>query len=119
MREILFRAKPIEKINKTREKDFYEPIKRTSEEILVLPTWEEVCKQKRTHEEGCVNPIGTQFKSKDGYKISMLVYKNYDSEYVINVTGEDFTVYYAELTKENYTLACRKCKELFLGGEDN
>ena len=80
----------------------------TRTERLELPSWEKVHKQDKT---------GISFKSKNGYKIGMLIYKDYDSKYVINVSGEDFRVYCAELTKENYYEACRKCKELFLKGE--
>ena len=42
-----------------------------------------------------------------------LYYLNVANKIFINVSGEVIEI--GDFTKENYTLACRKCKELFLG----
>ena len=74
-------------------------------ERLVLPTWEEVSRDLENA------PVGNYvIKSSDGWSLEYVKY----NETFIGLYSE-----YAwsewEATKENYTLACRKCKELFFG----
>lgn len=70
-------------------------------ERLELPTWEgfiemeEVCFFQKNHKQTILRILGTKY---------LAVETNFERYY----TGD--------LTKENYILACRKCKELFLGG---
>ena len=79
-------------------------------ERLELPTWEEFEKTK----------ISVKFRNKET-KYSMYVFvKNKNTNncrIIIYADGgeQDWMVFEMPLTKENYTLACRKCKELFLG----
>lgn len=75
----------------------------TRTERLEFPTWEMFLKINRT--------IG--FISKEGKKIE--IFRN---DNTIFIEDEDWNILREPLTKENYTLACRKCKELFLGGSD-
>ena len=76
-------------------------------ERLVLPTWEEL-------------DIFFEFKDKNGNNI--LLTKAYGNIYLqkcsntIGFIEENF--FKEKATQENYTLACRKAKELFLGGKD-
>lgn len=63
---------------------------------LELPTWEEFWNSGQT----------IWFTGKDGGQYSLSIYNR---EILLNDT------YIGYLDKENYTLACRKCKELFLG----
>ena len=69
-------------------------------EILKLPTWEEFiemeefCFFQKNHKQTIIRILGTKYLG---------VETNFERYY----TGD--------LTKENYTLACRKAKELFLG----
>lgn len=74
-------------------------------ERLELPTWEEIQKYKR-------------FDFKDKYNHSYTLH--YISGFKTLAISGWSTEYYAPATKENYTLACRKARELFLGlGENN
>lgn len=81
-------------------------IKRT--ERLELPTWEEI-NSKLTQ-----NSSITFFEDKKhlGFitPLKVIVINNYD-------TWTPKQLFLEPLTKENYTLACRKAKELFLGEE--
>lgn len=54
------------------------------------------------------------FKSKEG---KLIVY--FRDNNTIFIEDEDWNILREPLTKENYTLACRKCKELFLGLGEN
>lgn len=66
-------------------------------ERLDLPTWEEFNNQPEFYfDDYTLVKINDKILLKDGF--------------------EDYV--YKEFTKENYILACRKCKELFLGGSD-
>jgi hypothetical protein len=69
-------------------------------ERLVLPTWEEIQKYER-------------FDFKDKYNHSYTLH--YISGFKNLAISGWSTEYYAPATKENYTIACRKAKELFLG----
>jgi hypothetical protein len=69
-------------------------------ERLELPTWEEIQKYER-------------FDFKDKYNHSYTLH--YISGFKTLAISGWSTEYYAPATKENYTLACRKAKELFLG----
>ena len=82
-------------------------------ERLELPTWEEFNKK------GYV-----EFFSEDKTKLVLekTLTIDYDREpisyYVLEIVIDDYNhtlLFEAEYTKENYTLACRKAKELFLG----
>lgn len=77
-------------------------IKRT--EKLELPTWEEFDEIKFVW---FVDKMQNQ---------CCLYYLNVANKIFINVSGE--VVEIGEFTKENYTEACRKCKKLFIGGND-
>lgn len=70
-------------------------------ERLELPTWEEFDEQKF---------IWFVDKSQNQ---CCLYYLNVVNKIFINVSGEVIEI--GDLTKENYTLACRKAKELYLG----
>ena len=70
-------------------------------ERLDLPTWEVFDKEKFVW-----------FVDKNQNQCC-LYYLNVANKIFINISGEVIEI--GELTKENYTLACRKCKELFLG----
>lgn len=77
-------------------------------ERLVLPTWEEVYETANRNifyfEKGIIGKInGTRYPNFDEREIEI---KNI---YLDNI------LFKKPLTKENYTLACRKCVELFLG----
>ena len=71
-------------------------------EKLELPTWEEFEEKKfiwffDSHHKRCC-----------------LHYLNCNNKIFINKGGEVIEI--GDFTKENYTIACRKAKELFLGG---
>ena len=72
-------------------------------ERLELPTWEEFvemeefCFFQKNHKQTIIRVLGTKY---------LAVETNFERYY----TGD--------LTKENYILACRKAKELFLGEKD-
>ena len=73
-------------------------------ERLELPTWEEFNEKKFVW-----------FFDKD-HKSCCLHYLGCSNQIFINVDGDVISI--GDLTKENYTLACRKAKQLFLGEED-
>lgn len=82
-------------------------------ERLELPTWEEFDKK-------CY----FEFVTADGTKLVLEKTLTVDcdrepiSYYVLEILVNDYDhrlLFEAEYTKENYTLACRKAKELFLG----
>ena len=76
-------------------------------ERLLLPTWEEIKVDFIDNKRELGNYVVCEF---DDCSIDIVVCCTGDimiSIYEIN--------FYKELTKENYTLACRKAKELFLG----
>lgn len=82
-------------------------------EKLELPTWEEFDKNEYV-----------EFVGKDGTKLVLEKTLTIDcdrepiSDYVLEILVNDYDhrlLFEAEYTKENYTLACRKAKELFLG----
>lgn len=73
----------------------------TRTERLELPTWEEFDEEKFIW-----------FVDKKQNQCC-LYYLNIANKIFINVSGEVIEI--GDLTKENYILACRKCRELFLG----
>ena len=72
-------------------------------ERLELPTLEEV-------NQICLSII--TFINKDGKECNLVV-EVFENRITVNGVGGAYDIW--DLTKENYTLACRKCKELFLG----
>lgn len=72
-------------------------------ERLELPTWEEIC-------DGATHNI--PFTTPKVQKVEMIICDEYIDIVSIYQSIIDFS---KPLTKENYTLACRKAKELFLG----
>lgn len=86
----------------------------TRTEKLELPTWEELFKEDRvldcyTQEFGIV-------KNRSFIGV-VLLGVDFTNEIVEVSIGSD-QIFCELLTKENYILACRKAKELFLGGID-
>ena len=80
-------------------------------ERLKLPTWEEFIKKPNLPENDIV------FKTEGhGYKC----YHGFGILYIIKYDEKDRveTIFEKPLTEENYTLACRKCKSLFLGEQN-
>lgn len=82
-------------------------------ERLELPTWEEFDKK------GYIEFVG---KEATKLILEKTLTIDYDREpisyYVLEILIDDYNhtlLFKAEYTKENYTLACRKAKELFLG----
>ena len=73
-------------------------------DYLDLPNWEEFNGQKFVW-----------FFDKD-HKSCCLHYLGCSNQIFINVGGEVIEI--GDFTKENYTLACRKAKQLFLGEEE-
>lgn len=80
----------------------------TRTERLELPTWEEATDLVYSGSFG-VQTIIKFDKCKFGYKLQL------DGNVYIFVDKGTYTLFMGSLTKENYTLACRKCVELFLG----
>lgn len=83
-------------------------------ERLVLPTWEEI--------ENTINRF-CYFTDCYGRECCLSYQRATNKvklKYWVGVGDgeEEFECGVWEFTKENYTLACRKCKELFLGGSD-
>ena len=83
-------------------------------ERLVLPTWEELFKEDRvldcyTQEFGIV-------KNRSFIGV-VLLGVDFTNEIVEVRIGSD-QIFCELLTKENYTIACRKTKELFLGKQE-
>lgn len=87
-------------------------------EVLKFPKWKDV---KNKHNMLGLNTeyvlLGFSFESKNNGEIGFCIYNN-GNGFKINITGFDWTVYFADLTKENYIKACRICKNLFLGVEN-
>lgn len=86
-------------------------IKRT--EKLELPTWEEIKHDFIYNKQSDGNYCVVEFFGFQEYSLDIVVY---NGDAMITISDEYF---YNPLTKENYTLACRKAKELFLKGENN
>lgn len=88
----------------------------TRTERLELPTWEEL--QNKTEHY-------ISFSTKKWTKCWLAIdmpYRNDFGKILITYADSDknyHIVYDKRLTKENYTLACRKCKELFLGEKES
>ena len=75
-------------------------------ERLELPTWEEILSDLKDV------PAGTYvIKEFDDVSLEYIKY----NEVFIGIYKGDYEWKEWEATKENYTLACRKCKEIFLG----
>ena len=72
-------------------------------EKLELPTWEEIC-------DGAKHNM--PFTTPKCQKVEMIICDEYIDIVSIYQSIIDFS---KPLTKENYTIACRRCKELFLG----
>ena len=93
-------------------KDLYEDIEWmiefgniTRTEELNLPTWEEFRNKK-------VKCVGFKGKATDCF---FELYENTSNNRLILLDHDcDYEYFNKELTKENYTLACRKAKALFL-----
>ena len=91
-----------EDIESAKWQEEFKRIPRT--DYLDLPTWEEFDEKKfvwfvdRNQNQCC------------------LYYLNVANKIFINVSGEVIEI--GDFTKENYTLACRKAKQLFLGEEE-
>ena len=79
-------------------------------ERLELPTWEEISSDLKDV------PAGTYvIKEFDDVSLEYIKY----NEVFIGIYKGDYEWKEWEATKENYTLACRKAKELFLNGVNN
>jgi hypothetical protein len=85
-------------------------------ERLELPTWEELQNKREFY-------LG--FNNKEGIvryylAIDMPYQKDYGAILISYSDANNYTIICFDkiATKENYTLACRKCKELFLGEKD-
>lgn len=86
-------------------------------ERLKLPTWEEIDKE--------FNKSKYKKKKFGTYEIVKFVGKKTENDYVLEIFVDNYTKKFIglscfvrqPLTKENYILACRKAKELFLGNE--
>ena len=78
---------------------------------LDLPTYEEFKDYGYGYKRGIVS-----FRSRDN-DVIWLQQERYDGNTCISVfnRSQDFRILYLDLTYSNYILACRKCKELFLG----
>jgi len=85
----------------------------TRTEKLELPTWEEFSKWDKSikfYNNSTKYSMYVFVKNKNTKNCRIIIYAD---------NGEqDWFVFEQPLTQENYTLACRKCKELFLGGSD-
>lgn len=75
------------------------------EEILNLPTFEELKKFERF-----------DFKAKDGHRYTIHFISGFNT---LAITGIIENKYYGEATKENYLEACKIAKKLFLGEKGN
>ena len=100
----------------------------TRTETLKLPTWEQIqniIEQKKkfglNHSDRVLARIITNdsicyFKlCKDLDLFTFQLRQTYIGEDLCEQITSRFPVSLGKATKENYTLACRKCKELFLG----
>lgn len=82
-------------------------------ERLELPTWEEI-NQSSLYTVYFNNPELYLYRVYFNRDAKTITIEEQNEEYLECFTEiEEF-----EFTKENYTKACRKCKELFLGGKD-
>lgn len=79
-------------------------------DYLDLPTWEEFDKSEKL----------VRFIGKNGGMCKLEGYFNLDlqSGFIDVVENGSSQLSLSEYTKENYTLACRKAKQLFLGEEE-
>ena len=107
--EIGYRKYPFNMLFETiEEAEWYKEfgcIERT--ERLELPTWEEVSKDLKN-----VSVCTYIIRQFDDYIFFILFRRSGKKEiYIRSTIGKEFW----KFTKENYILACRKCKELFLG----
>ena len=110
--EIGYRKYPFNMLFETiEEAEWYKEfgcIERT--ERLELPTWEEIENDFIIHKQSGGNYCVREFFGKEQeYSLDIVVW---NGEVMVSISDEDFC---KPLTKENYTLACRKAKELFLG----
>lgn len=83
----------------------------TRTERLTLPTWEEFSNR--------VKNIGFKAYPYDYYCYTDGRYVEIKEYYHRGYNSGDRVFFSKPLTKENYILACRKCKELFLGEEND
>jgi hypothetical protein len=81
-------------------------------ERLELPTWEEIQKDKNFHYIRYYHPTKDFSFFMEIYKFANAIRVSWSGS--CRKTDPQFDRTW-ELTKENYTLACRKAKELFLG----
>lgn len=85
----------------------------TRTERLELPTWEEFSKWDKSikfYNNSTKYSMYVFVKNKNTKNCRIIIYAD---------NGEqDWFVFEQPLTQENYLKACRKCKELFLGGSD-
>lgn len=77
-------------------------------ERLELPTWEEIPNEVYI----------VKFLSKDRIEYSLMQFNSRQGWILFNEMEKKIVEKFFNRTKENYTLACRKCKELFLGQKD-
>jgi hypothetical protein len=82
-------------------------------EVLDLPTWKEFKKNQSKNKHYCCSLIGND----TGCFYQLFIDSQTNEIRVYDCDCEDI-VFSMPPTKENYTLACRKCKELFLGEKD-
>ncbi len=84
----------------------------TRTETLKLPTWEEFQQSKDIVFHNRDSEYSLYLNKEGKNKVMIRIWQErINSEYGVCIWGE-------RATKENYTLACRKCKELFLGEKD-
>ena len=87
-------------------------------ERLVLPTWEELFDfDKATRFLDCYTQEFAITKQRS--VIGVILFGVDFTNKIIEVSIGSDKLFVEELTKENYTLACRKCKKLFLGDVDD
>lgn len=87
-------------------------------ERLELPTWEEVeikFNKKQIIEMYFYYAKHFSAPKENNVEKTYSIYLLTNGHIVIDDNREVKTIFNEELTKENYTLACRKAKELFLG----
>ena len=80
-------------------------------ETLSLPTWEDM--QNKIQSNGFGNKVIANF---DSYVFEYK--KSLNLQVVIGINLGSETLYYGDLTKENYLEACRLAKKLFLGEKE-
>lgn len=96
-----------EDVEKGRWEQEFKRIPRT--DYLDLPTWEEFNKSSKL----------VRFRDKEGNRCRIEGYCDDTGNGFIDVVVGIHGIFTEDYTKENYTLACRKAKELFLGGKEN